>query len=57
MYLRTDTDSHNAIPILPDFYFFHLIFSFFPSVDVLLGPINVAPSICDLEAKISIMLK
>lgn len=48
MYLRADADSHNAIPILPDFYLVHLIFGFFPSLDVLFRPINVASSICGL---------
>ena len=48
MYLRSDADSHNAIPILPDLYFFHFIFGFFPSLDVLLGPVNMASSIGDL---------
>lgn len=48
-------DSHDVIPILPDFYLVHLIFGFFPCVDVLLRPIDMASSICDLETKISIM--
>ncbi len=55
MYLRSDADSHNAIPILPDLDFVHFIFGFFPSLDILLGPVNMASSICDLEAKISII--
>ena len=57
MYLRADADSYNAIPVLPDFYLVHLIFGFFPSLDVLLRPINVASSICDLETNISIISK
>ena len=47
-------DSHKAIPILPDFYLVHLIFGFFPCIDVLLRPINMASSICNLETNISI---
>lgn len=45
MYLEVVIDSPDAIPALPDFDFFHLIFSFFPSLDVLFSPINMAFSI------------
>ena len=48
MYLRANTDSHNAIPVLPDFNLVHLIFRFCPGLDVLLRPIDMASSICDL---------
>lgn len=48
MYLGAFTNSHDAIAILPDFYLVHLIFSFFPRVDVLFRPINMAFSIRDL---------
>lgn len=39
--------------MLPDLYLVHLVLSFSPSLDVLLRPINVASSICDLYTKVS----
>lgn len=57
MYLGASTNSHRVMPILPNFYLVHLIFRFFPSLDVLLRPVDMAPSVRDLDTKISITSK
>ena len=47
----------NAVPMLPDLYLIHFVLRLFPSIDILLGPINVAFCVCNLETKVSIRSK